>query len=101
MSNVIECCANCKYWDFYKEGFAENDMFDEYPCRRYPPSIPCFENAGSKWDTDVSLSDIVLCLVRNMPLVDHPYTFGDEWCGEFRCIDEPRVFEDEVVEGDE
>ena len=73
-----ECCMNCKYWDSYEaEKSPDNRMWCDGNCHRYPPCVPCI--AG--------ITDIGALVFeepyKGLPLVDHPVTFGDNWCGEF------------------
>ena len=73
-----ECCAECKYWDSYEaEKNPDHRMWCDGNCHRYPPYIPCM--AGI---TDIG-AFVFEEPYKGLPLVDHPVTFGDNWCGEF------------------
>lgn len=90
--NVTEddlmCCMNCKYWDCYNEKeFEQCGELAEGECRRYPPSLPIFDQCGID---DVPVSDLVISLTKGTPLVSNPFTFGRDWCGEFVLMKNPR-----------
>ena len=57
-------CLHCRFWDPYVE---EPDLLSEGECRRYPPSVPVTDE-----------------YVRNVPLMAHPMTYGEECCGEWK-----------------
>lgn len=74
-----ECCMNCKYWDSYELEKNPNSpcLWADGSCHRYPANVTCV--AGM---TDAG-SFIFEELYKGLPLLDHPVTFGDDWCGEF------------------
>lgn len=60
---TVSCCLNCRHWDPYSDnpdGLADGD------CKRYPPSVPI--------DGE---------MIRGMPFMGYPITYGDELCGEW------------------
>ena len=70
-----ETCMDCRYWD---SGYVDPDELSDGSCRRYPPHVPIFAT------DDGSLGYGWLETLRPMPLLDHPTTYGGEWCGEWR-----------------
>lgn len=92
MSNVLKCCANCKYWDCYEGKDKKCDFTTDGECHRYPPSIPNFDNHK---EDEYCVEDLILCLVKGTALVSCPITYATEWCGEFKKMKNPRFIEEE------
>lgn len=93
MSYVLRHCANCEYWHLYnEEEFEKLGIMAEGECHRYPPNIPIFNNNPN---TAYYIKDLSLCLTKDTILVNHPFTFAEDWCGEFKCIDSQRWFEED------
>lgn len=81
-NKVKRCCANCEYWDCYKED--EFDKFGEVSdgeCHRYPCNTHCIEEVNG---------NIVLETFKATALMTHPITFAGDWCGEFKRTKNPR-----------
>lgn len=70
-----EACADCRYWD---SNDVDPDELSEGSCRRYPPCVPIFGT------DDGPLKNAWLETLKHMPLLDHPMTYGGEWCGEWK-----------------
>ena len=91
-NNVSECCRNCKYWFCYSIEEEESyGWLAEGECHRYPPNVPVFDNEPDK---NVPVEQLVLGLTKGTAFMSHPFTFADDWCGEFKCVDNPKWFED-------
>lgn len=90
----LKCCANCKYWYCY----SNDDKFDftsDGECRRFPPSTPVFESSGND---SVNLSDAFLCMIRGTVMMNFPFTYAEDWCGEFDWADKLRISDDDDYE---
>lgn len=92
MNKALKCCRNCEYWDCYHTDEKEDDWLAEGECRRYPPSIPIFDNT---FEDHVSVDELMICLTKGTLFVNHPFTFAEDWCGEFKCIENPKWFEED------
>lgn len=94
MSDVSMYCANCEYWDCSDKEFESHNLIACGQCRRYPPSIPVFENSNvNSW----KVKNLLLCLFKGIAFVDFPPTLAENWCGEFKPMKNPRW----VKEGEE
>ena len=85
----LTCCYNCKYWDAYMDS-KENKMVYYGICRRYPPNIPCLDESYSV-DGCAPINNLCFTLMQGLPLVSQPYTFDEDWCGEFAMKNEIEV----------
>ena len=59
-------CNECRYWDLQDEGFVDQE--DDYAsgiCKRYPP--------------------VVVEIDREIQEERWPWTYMDDWCGEFKA----------------
>ena len=84
----MKYCCNCEYWYCYDE--SKIDRFGECAegeCRRYPPSIPIFDGS---FNEEKSVQDLIISLIKGTPLMNHPFTFAGDWCGEFKMMSNPR-----------
>lgn len=82
--NKIRCCANCKYWYCYdEEKFKKGYATVEGECHRFPPNVPNIYYEGHGLIPSVET-------IRGTPLMSHPFTFTEEWCGEFSPIKNPK-----------
>ena len=90
MNRGTDYCVNCKYWYCYDyEHKVEQDgCILEGECHRYPPSMPVFANSSGHEDMDVK--ELIIALYRQVPVTSYPYTYSDEWCGEFVRLDKLR-----------
>lgn len=91
MSDVLKCCANCKYWDCYEGKDKKCNYTTDGECHRYPPNIPNFDNYGKD---DYHVIELILDLVKGTPLVSHPITYAVDWCGEYKQMKNPRLIEE-------
>lgn len=103
MSNKkdICCCGNCKYWDCYcLTDNLEDIESSEGECHRYPPFVP---NVSAPDPDDyhktitqepVQVSHMEVELTYGTPLLSHPFTFANEWCGEFKKMENIRFKND-------
>ena len=81
----VKCCANCKYWYVYDEKKIEEfGDCTEGECRRFPPSIPCVSHIN---DMGIAVPEE---LIKGTILVNHPFVFAIDWCGEFKTMKNPR-----------
>lgn len=91
--NNLRCCANCQHWEYFSSRIGKLTEVDEDEihdisvgsCHRYPPNVPCMR---SGFDDTAKLNDLCIETMRGMLLVDHPWTFAEDWCGEFAMADE-------------
>ena len=91
MKRGLKYCVNCKHWYCYKFDEQMEKSFDatvEGECHRYPPNMPIVANSSGYEDVDVK--DLIIALYRQTPMVGHPYTYSNEWCGEFEYADDIR-----------
>lgn len=90
----LKCCANCKHWYCYdsEENF---DFTSNGECRRFPPSTPIFETMG---DDSVKLGDAMVSMIRGTVMMNFPFTYAEDWCGEFDWADKLRISEDDDYE---
>lgn len=90
MIDNMRYCANCEYWYPYNEdkvvGLYGSNKGE---CRRYPPSVPVIEVEDLE-DEMPRIVDVYLSLIMGTPLMSNPFTFAEEWCGEFKLMDKPR-----------
>lgn len=84
MIDEMKCCANCEYWYLYDEEKFNGAGFGEGECRRYPPSVPNIECDNNK--NSPRLADLYIPLIRGTMLMSNPFTFAEEWCGEFKLM---------------
>lgn len=86
---AMRCCANCEYWDCYNEDkYRDSIWLADGECHRYPPFVP---NIFTDEETGVQQSETVF----GTPLMSHVFTYGEDWCGEFKIMDNPRTMDDE------
>lgn len=90
----FRCCANCEYWDVYKN-FQEDIDYElaEAECHCHPPMVPNVFDVENWHKDEASVVNLAVALIRGTPLMAHPITFGSDWCGEFSAIHNPRIEE--------
>lgn len=101
MKKMVECCANCKYWDCYEEEALKAGKFAKGECHRYPPSVWNFNECEKTHEEGVSVDSATMLLVMNTPLLSHPFTYDECWCGEFKAANVIHVFVEEDEDEDE
>lgn len=84
----LKCCANCKYWYCYDN--EKDKMLSCGECRRFPPNVPIFDSNG---DSDINLNKTKLCTIRGTAMMCCPFTYADEWCGEFSFDENAQAFD--------
>jgi hypothetical protein len=67
VSERKERCEMCRFWDIESIQPGEKGV---HPCRRFPPNV--------KLDGMVEGTDL--------PAVDFPLTYRDDWCGEWQAV---------------
>lgn len=89
LDNVEKCCANCEYWEPY------NNKLDKGQCHRYPPSVPSFAENERQYPDGIFPMQARTLLLYNTMFVDNPFTFAENWCGEFMPLpyEECRIIE--------
>ena len=91
MNRGMKYCVNCEYWYCYKFKDKVDENYDGYiqgECHRYPPSIPIVSNSSGS--DEKPIDKIVVSLYKQAPEVTYPWTYANEWCGEFKLGDEVR-----------
>lgn len=92
----LKCCANCKHWYCYdEESFKKLDGHADGECRRFPPNVPIFETTG---DDSINVAKTLLCVTRGTVMMSYPFTFEEDWCGEFDWADKLRISDDDDYE---
>lgn len=91
MNRGLKYCVNCKHWYCYKYRDMVKESFDdvvEGECHRYPPSIPVIANSAGH--DEKPIDELIVALYRQVPMASYPWTYSNEWCGEFEMADKVR-----------
>lgn len=89
-ANVLNVCANCKHWDLYEsEEKAKKSGYElaKGQCHRYPPNVISFDQTEKRFSDGIALKDAIVPLLLNLPMMDHPVSWGGDWCGEFSPLE--------------
>ena len=82
--NNLKFCANCRWWDVSEKEFEKHNCLAEGWCHRYPPNVPCVSHINDAGITVLEEPNY------GIPLMSHPTTFAEDWCGEFSWADNIR-----------
>ena len=84
-NKCLEYCANCKHWYPYNENdFEKYGECADGECRRFPPSVPIISRIS---DMGIAIPED---LIKGTLMVNHPFVFAGDWCGEFKAMKNPR-----------